>query len=54
MTGLLREFGWPDDVIIDVGGIAAARATEMYMQLYFTLVGVLDTFHFNIAIPDAQ
>ena len=51
--GLLREFGWPDDAIVDLGGIVAARATEMYMRLYFTLVGVLDTFHFNIAIVRA-
>lgn len=53
VKGLLRAFGWPDDVIVDLGGIVAARATEMYMQLYFTLVGVLDTFGFNIAIVRA-
>ncbi len=40
-------------MIVDLGGIVAARATEMYMQLYFTLVGALDTFHFNIAIVRA-
>jgi hypothetical protein len=37
---LLGEFGWPGEVIVDLGGIQAARATEMYMQLYFTLAGV--------------
>ncbi len=28
---LLADLGWPDDDIIDLGGITAARATEMYM-----------------------
>jgi predicted dinucleotide-binding enzyme len=52
-TGLLREFGWPQEAIIDLGGIRAARTTEMYMPLYFNLVGVLNTFDFNIAIARA-
>ena len=48
--GLLWELGWPENAIIDLGGIGAARATEMYMMLYFTLVGVFDSFDFNIAV----
>jgi hypothetical protein len=31
----------------------AARATEMYMPLYFTLVGVLESFDFNVAVVRA-
>jgi 8-hydroxy-5-deazaflavin:NADPH oxidoreductase len=27
--GLLREFGWPDEAVVDLGGIRAARGTEM-------------------------
>jgi predicted dinucleotide-binding enzyme len=50
---LLGEFGWPHEEIIDLGGIGAARSTEMYMQLYFNLAGVLDTFDFNIAVVRA-
>lgn len=53
VKGLLCAFGWPEDVIIDLGGIRAARATEMYMELYFTLVGALGTFDFNIAVVRA-
>lgn len=49
-AGILRGFGWPDEAIIDLGGIRSARATEMYMPLYFTLHGVLDTFDFNIGV----
>jgi hypothetical protein len=51
--GLLRQFGRPDESIIDLGGIEAARGTEMYMQLYFPLSGVLGTFDFNIAVTRA-
>jgi predicted dinucleotide-binding enzyme len=50
VTDLLRQFGWPQESIMDLGGIQAARATEMYMPLYFTLSHVLGTFDFNIAI----
>jgi predicted dinucleotide-binding enzyme len=53
VTGLLRDFGWPGASIIDLGGIEAARGTEMYMQLYFLLSGVLGTFEFNIAVTRA-
>ena len=50
---LLRGFGWPEETIIDLGGIGSARATEMYMQLYFILAGKLGTFDFNIAVVRA-
>ncbi|MBX3736828.1 MAG: NAD(P)-binding domain-containing protein [Candidatus Didemnitutus sp.] len=51
--GLLVQFGWPAESIIDLGGIEAARATEMYMQLYFLLHRSLGTFDFNIAVVRA-
>lgn len=51
---LLVTFGWPHDAIIDVGGIKAARRTEMYMPLYFALSGVLGTYDFNIAVVRAS
>ncbi len=30
VKGLLREFGWPEEAMVDLGGIRAARVTEMY------------------------
>lgn len=51
---LLVEFGWPTTALIDVGGIGAARAIEMYAPLYFTLVGVLGTYDLNIAVVHAS
>jgi 8-hydroxy-5-deazaflavin:NADPH oxidoreductase len=54
VKGLLAEFGWAEGSVIDLGGIKAARATEMYMQLYFTLLGVFGgNFDFNIAVVRA-
>lgn len=54
VTSLLAEFGWPEEAVIDLGGIRAARATEMYMQLYFALVGAMGgSFDFNIAVVRA-
>lgn len=50
VAGLLGEFGWRPDSIIDLGGIKTARAVEMYSALYFTLAGVLGDYEFNIAI----
>lgn len=50
VTGLLHEFGWPEEAVIDLGDIRAARGTEMYMPLYFILAGVLGTFDINIAV----
>ncbi len=34
VTDLVRSFGWPAESIIDLGGVRAARATEMYMPLW--------------------
>jgi predicted dinucleotide-binding enzyme len=47
---LLRQFGWPDDTIIDLGGIAAARSTEMYAPLLFSIAGTLGSWNFNLAV----
>lgn len=47
---LLRAFGWPDQAIIDLGGIRASRATEMYSRLFFELAGVFGDYDFNIAV----
>ena len=54
VRGLLESFGWPAGKIIDLGGITAARAVEMYSRLYFTLVGALGTFELNIDVVRAR
>jgi predicted dinucleotide-binding enzyme len=53
VTGLLREFGWPAEDIVDLGGIRAARAAEMYGAMTFALSAAFGTFDFNVAIVRA-
>lgn len=50
VSALLEAFGWPQDSIVDLGDITAARGTEMYLALWLRLYGTLDTPDFNIAI----
>jgi predicted dinucleotide-binding enzyme len=50
---LLGLFGWPAERVIDLGGIAAARASELYVALWVQLMGVLGTPHFNISVERA-
>jgi 8-hydroxy-5-deazaflavin:NADPH oxidoreductase len=47
---LLGSFGWPGDRILDLGDLAAARATEMYLPLWIRLFTRFGTPHFNITI----
>jgi 8-hydroxy-5-deazaflavin:NADPH oxidoreductase len=50
VKGLLREFGWKDDSIIDLGGIRSARGTEMYIPLWLALWGVVGSPNYNIKV----
>lgn len=50
VTGLLEQFGWPADSIIDLGDITGARAMEMYSRLTFALAKQWGHFDFNLAI----
>jgi len=47
---LLQSFGWTAERIIDLGDIAAARGTEMYLALWLRLMGALQTGDFNIKV----
>jgi 8-hydroxy-5-deazaflavin:NADPH oxidoreductase len=47
---LLQSFGWPADRIRDLGGISAARGTEMYVALWLSLYGLVGNGNFNIAL----
>jgi predicted dinucleotide-binding enzyme len=48
--GLLRDLGWSDDDIVDLGGIESARAVEHFTFLAFALGGVLQTDAVNIRV----
>ena len=43
-------FGWKNDSIVDLGGIEAARGTEMLLPLWIRLMGALGTPMFNFRI----
>ena len=43
-------FGWRHDSVVDLGGIDAARGTEMILPLWVRLMGVLGTGLFNFRI----
>jgi hypothetical protein len=49
----LGSFGWPEERIIDLGGISTARGTEMYLPLWLSLYGRLQTGDFNIGVVRA-
>jgi predicted dinucleotide-binding enzyme len=47
---LLMSFGWPDGDIVDLGDIAGARGTEMYLPLWLRFWGATGTGHLNIKL----
>ena len=55
VRSLLSEgFGWRDTQIMDLGGIAQSRGTEMFLPLWVRMWGALGTGDFNIQIARAQ
>jgi predicted dinucleotide-binding enzyme len=50
VSELLQGFGWPAESIVDLGGIEAARGTEMYLPLWLRMMGALGSADFNIQI----
>ena len=53
VTELLETFGWLSGDIVDLGDIAAARGTEMYLPLWLRMMGARETPQFNIRIVKA-
>lgn len=45
---LVEQFGWRD--IVDLGGIAMSRGTEMYLPLWVRLYGALQTPMFSVKV----
>ena len=54
VSGLLREFGWPEESIVDLGGIDGARGMEMYLPLWLRLFGTMGTPQLNIDVRVAR
>ena len=49
-AALLRDLGWSDDDIVDLGGVESARGPEHYSLLAFGLVGALKSEAVNIRV----
>jgi len=47
---LLKDFGWSEASIVDLGDIRAARGTEMYLPLWLSMMGALGSTDFNIRV----
>jgi predicted dinucleotide-binding enzyme len=50
VAGLLRQFGWREEEVVDVGDITGARATEMMLPIWLRLYGKRGDGVFNFAI----
>ena len=50
VTALLKDFGWADGSIIDLGGIASARGPEHFFVMFAALMQALRTPRFNIRL----
>ncbi|MET8811664.1 NAD(P)-binding domain-containing protein [Streptomyces sp. NPDC004549] len=50
---LLHSFGWPEDSVLDVGGIISARYTEMLAPMWLRLLGDIGHPDFNFHIQVA-
>jgi 8-hydroxy-5-deazaflavin:NADPH oxidoreductase len=53
-AGLLRDLGWTDNAIVDLGGIESARGAEAYIVLFATLAGALKTDAFNMSVGRSE
>jgi 8-hydroxy-5-deazaflavin:NADPH oxidoreductase len=53
VRGLLAEWGWKEENILDLGGLRAARGLEMFVILWVDLFAALDRQLFNVAVVRA-
>jgi hypothetical protein len=50
VLGLLEDFGWKRENVIDLGALSAAPAMEMFVSLWVRLNGALDRQLFGVAV----
>ncbi|MEU1851177.1 hypothetical protein ABZ499_18350 [Streptomyces sp. NPDC019990] len=54
VTAMLGEFGSPADRVLDLGGIRAARAVEMWLPLWVGLMRTFGHAEFNLELRRAR
>jgi predicted dinucleotide-binding enzyme len=47
---LLKQFGWRDENLLDLGDITAARATESILPIWLRVWGVTKSGVFNFSL----
>ncbi|MGE5382233.1 MAG: NADPH-dependent F420 reductase [Omnitrophica WOR_2 bacterium] len=52
VRGLLKDMGWKDENILDLGDISSARGTESYLPIWLRIMGSKKTGAFNLKIVD--
>jgi 8-hydroxy-5-deazaflavin:NADPH oxidoreductase len=50
VADLLAAFGWEPEQVIDLGGIEAARGTEMYLALWLRTMSAAGNPFFNVRL----
>ena len=50
VTGILGQFGWPEDAVIDLGDIKSARGAEALVLFWIFLRGALGGNQFNLGV----
>jgi len=52
VRGLLRDLGWPEDSLLDLGGITTARGQEHYSLLFIGIAQALGSYGFGIRVVE--
>jgi hypothetical protein len=53
VRGLLLEFGWAADEVLDLGDLTGARGLELYLPLWLRMYGTLGSGMFNVHVVRA-
>jgi 8-hydroxy-5-deazaflavin:NADPH oxidoreductase len=54
VTGLLGQFGWGPERVVDLGGVTAARGLEAFVLLWWSMTQAFGTFDLNVAVRTAS
>ncbi len=54
VAGLLKDFGWPAEDVLDLGSLAAARGTEAYVTLWLRFWASTGTRILNIKVVSEE
>jgi 8-hydroxy-5-deazaflavin:NADPH oxidoreductase len=52
VIGLLKEMGWKENHILDLGDISAARGTEAILLIWLKIMNAKHTAAFNLSVVD--